>query len=309
MAAVTHNTIRAGTRGSALAQAQTGWVLERLQQAVPAAACEMIVISTQGDRDRQRAPAEFGGKGMFTLEIEEALLNADIDLAVHSLKDLPTEDRPGLCLGAIPPRESPDDVLVGPTVAELAAAPERYRIGTSSLRRSAQLRWAFPGCVVVPLRGNVDTRLRKVSEGSVDAAVLAAAGLLRLGRSAAGAEALPHALMLPAPGQGALAVQVRVDSWLLPLLHRHLHCADSAAAVAAERALLGALGGGCLLPVGGLATVESGELTLRARAAAPDGSASVEDEITGSATEAEELGRRLAKRLLEAGASEILDRL
>jgi len=306
MTTETYETIRAGTRGSALARTQTAWVLECLRQAVPTTTSETIVISTQGDRDQKRAPAEFGGKGMFTIEIEEALLGGDIDLAVHSLKDLPTEDRPGLCLGGIPPREDPDDVLVGPTIAELTATPERYQIGTSSLRRSAQLRCAFPGCEIVPLRGNVDTRLRKVREGVVGGAVLAAAGLARLGRTDAGAEAVPHDLMLPAPGQGALAVQVRADSWLLPLLRQHLHCADTAATVAAERSLLNAFGGGCLLPVGALATVESGGLTLRARVVAPDGAVSIEDSASGPIAEAEEIGSGLAARMLGDGAAEIL---
>ncbi|MBT3380944.1 MAG: hydroxymethylbilane synthase [Lentisphaerae bacterium] len=309
MTVATHKTIRAGTRGSALARAQTAWVLERIQSAAGPVACETIVISTQGDRDQQRPPAAFGGKGMFTLEIEDALLNGKIDLAVHSLKDLPTENRPGLCLGAIPLRENPADALIGPTVADLVKAPGAFRIGTSSLRRSAQLHSAFRGCDVVPLRGNVDTRLRKVREGVVDAAVLAVAGLARLGHRDQIAGELPHRIMLPAPGQGALAIQVRTDSWLMPLLQTHLHCPRTAACVTAERALLSTLGGGCILPVGALATVEEDKLSLVARVVAPDGSTSVEDAVTGPLDNADALGIQLADQMLNAGAAEILDKL
>lgn len=301
--------IRVGTRGSILARTQTAWVVEQVRLHHPHLRVETVIIRTAGD---QRAALPAPGplaKGLFTKEIEEALGRDAIDLAVHSLKDLPTSAPPGLMLGAVPPREDPRDVLVGCTLEQLADAAAGRRVGTSSLRRQAHLRRAFPGCTVVDLRGNLDTRLAKVRAGAVDGAVLAGAGLLRLGHAASVAAWLPPELMLPAPGQGALAVQIRAaDAWLRDLL-RPIHCIATWQCVTAERAFMQALGGGCRLPVAALGEVCAGRLRLHGRVLGLDGARCVEGRLEGRPEEADALGRKLADMLLGRGAGDLLRNL
>ena len=289
-----------GSRGSALALAQTRWVAERLQEAHPGLEVTVEIFSTAGDRIQDRPLPAIGGKGLFTRELEEALLDGRIDGAVHSLKDLPTEMTPGLVLGAIPARENPADLLVSRFGGGLADLPPGARVGTSSPRRRAQLARLRPDLQFTDLRGNVPTRLRKVREDVVDATLLAAAGLARLGLlEEADGWALPPELMLPAPGQGALALQIRAGDARMAELAAALHDPATAQAVAAERAVLAALGTGCSAPVGALARIEGDMLVLDACFGGED-SRPQERRRTAGTEGPEALGQKMAALLLEA---------
>ncbi|MFI9813123.1 hydroxymethylbilane synthase [Saccharothrix variisporea] len=299
-----NRTLRIGTRGSALALAQTGHVADALRAA--GADVEIVTISTPGDRSS--APIAEIGIGVFTSALRDALANGEIDVAVHSYKDLPTARDPRLSLAAVPPREDPRDALVARDGLTLGELPAGSRVGTGSPRRAAQLEALGLGLEVVPLRGNVDTRIRKVRDGELDAVVLARAGIARLGRTAEITETLEPIQMLPAPAQGALAVECRVDDVDTEhLLQSTLDDSASRAAVAAERALLAALEAGCSAPVGALADVvedldDQGavvhRLSLRGVMAAEDGDL-LRASATGDLTAAEELGRALAAELLD----------
>ncbi len=291
-----------GSRGSQLALWQARWVERRLTEL--GETCRIQIIRTTGDNITDAPLAKIGGKGLFTKEIEDALLAGAIDVAVHSMKDIPTEMPAGLALQAIPPREDVRDAMVGKKLAEL---PGGAKVGTSSLRRAAQLRAAYPDLVIETIRGNLDTRLRKLDEGQFDAIVLAAAGLRRLGWADRIAELLPENIICPAVGQGALAVQTRDDEGRAAQLVSKLDDADARAAVTAERALLRALGGGCQTPIGAHGRIDDGRLHLRAVVATPDGSRVVRGEREGSVTGAENIGEELAAALLEAGGREILE--
>ncbi len=299
--------LRLGTRGSALALTQSRWVADRIRaRGTPT---EMVVVRTTGDRMQDRPLPEIGGKGLFTKELDRALLDHDIDLAVHSLKDLPTESEAGLVVAAIPVREDPRDVLITRTGASggLASLPENARVGTSSLRRQA-LALAFrPDLEVVPIRGNLDTRIRKVDDGEYDAIVVAGAGVKRLGWSERIAEWLELTAWLPAPGQGALGIVTRADDEEVRRLLMELEHGDSRIAVAAERSLLGTLEGGCRVPVAALGLPYAHGLRLWGLVASPDGRRAVRADRTGDSAEPEELGRRVPEVLLERGAGEILD--
>ncbi len=297
-----------GSRGSQLALWQAHHI--QAQLAARGVECSIQVIKTTGDRITDVPLAIAGmqsgsGKGLFTKEIEEALLAGRIDLAVHSLKDLPTELPAGLTLAAIPERESPLDALVGSRFHDL---PRNARVGTSSLRRAAQLRRLRPDLDVVSLRGNVDTRLRKLEEGQCDAIVLASAGLLRLGWGERITESLQPDVMCPAVGQGALAVETR-ESGAAHEICRALDHPATRAAVTAERALLGTLGGGCQVPVGAHATLDDARLTLRSIVISPDGKDAVEGTLQSELSRPEALGHELGSQLLAQGAAEILKRV
>ncbi|MFD7653023.1 hydroxymethylbilane synthase [Actinosynnema sp. NPDC059797] len=299
-----NRTLRIGTRGSALALAQTGHVADQLRAA--GADVEIVTISTPGDRSH--APIAEIGIGVFTSALRDALANGEIDVAVHSYKDLPTARDPRLSLAAVPSREDPRDALVARDGLTLGELPTGARVGTGSPRRAAQLEALGLGIEVVGLRGNVDTRIRKVTDGELDAVVLARAGLARLGRTAEITETLEPIQMLPAPAQGALAVECRVDDVDTEhLLQSTLDDSASRAAVAAERALLAALEAGCSAPVGALADVvedlsDEGtvvlRLSLRGVMATEDGDL-LRASATGDLTAAEELGRALAAELLD----------
>jgi hydroxymethylbilane synthase len=289
-----------GSRGSQLALWQARWVAARL--AAFGLDSRIEIIKTTGDRVTSVPLSSVGGKGLFTKEIEDALLAGEVDLAVHSLKDLPTEIPEGLQITAIPEREDPRDAMVGKRLAELR---DGAKVGTSSLRRSAQLRRLRPDLQVESVRGNVDTRLRKLDEGQYEAIVLAAAGLMRLGWSDRIAEALSPEVMCPAVGQGALAVETRVGE----LTCQALDHAETRAAVTAERALLGALGGGCQTPIGAHAQVVGTSLRLMAIVLTADGSRSVCDRAEGAVSEAGLIGQELGKTLLRQGADQILRRM
>jgi hydroxymethylbilane synthase len=289
------------SRGSQLALWQAHWVAAQLARL--GHECRIDIIKTTGDKITAVPLSQVGTKGLFTKEIEEALLEGRADVAVHSLKDLPGDLPAGLVLAAVPEREDPRDAVVGRPLAEL---PDGARVGTSSLRRSAQLRHLRPGLVVESVRGNLDTRLRKLDEGRYDAILLAAAGLKRLGWGGRIAETLEPETMCPAVGQGALAIETRESGAGFDAC-RPLNHADSRAAVDAERALLRSLGGGCQVPLGARAVVNGGRLRLHAVVAAPDGSEVVRATAAGAVEEAEALGARLGAELLERGARRILE--
>lgn len=300
-------TLRLGTRGSALARWQTEFIAAQLSAVWPGLTVGIEVLHTQGDRTLDKPLPLIGGKGLFTAELEAALHSGAIDLAVHSLKDLPTELPSGIVIGAIPERANVHDVAVSRSGQSLAALPSGAVVGTSSRRRAAQLLHAYPQLRTADIRGNVDTRLRKAldPDGAYDAILLAAAGVERLERSAAITEVLPLDLMLPAPGQGALAVQCRDEAGLLRLL-QPLDDAATRAAVTAERAFLSALGGGCSVPVAAHARLAAGRLHLRGRVASLDGHEFVD--VAGDAIleDAAELGVLLATRALAQGAAQLL---
>jgi hydroxymethylbilane synthase len=302
------NPLRIGTRGSPLALWQANHVAGRLRPLAGSRPVELVEIETAGDRVRDVALAQIGGEGVFTKEIQRALLAGTVDVAVHSLKDLPTVPVEGLVLAAVPERGPAGDVLVSHRHATFDRLPSGATVATSSLRRRSQALHRRPDLRLVDIRGNVDTRLRKLREQDLDALILAQAGLVRLGLAAVITEVLDPAWMLPAVGQGALGLECRADDpdtrGLLGLLDDPL----TRQAVLAERALLRGLGGGCQVPIGAAAVVRDGELRLRGAVLPPDGSRRIEAELTGPAAEAEALGLRLAQELLARGARELLTR-
>jgi hydroxymethylbilane synthase len=299
-------TLRLGTRTSKLALWQTQHVAVQLQRHWPALQCELIHMVTQGDKRLDRPLPEIGGKGLFTAELEEALRQGEIDLAVHSLKDLPVEEPADLITGAILSREDTRDVLVAREAWTLATLPQGAVVGTSSLRRQAQLLAARPDLIVRSIRGNVDSRLRKVLSGEYDAAVMAGAGLLRLGLTAHITEWIDPELMLPAPGQGALAVQCRANDPAVQTLLAAIHDEHAAVTTSAERQLLYRLGGGCSAPIGAYAQIHEGQIELRARVASTDGRAVFSASATGQV--ADDVASQVASLLLAQGAQVALHR-
>jgi hydroxymethylbilane synthase len=300
--------LRIGTRGSPMALYQAGLVRDRLCAAHPGLAApggvELVAIRTTGDRVLTRQLAEIGGKGLFTKEIEEALFDRRIDLAVHSLKDMETVLPGGLEIGAVLTRDDPRDALVSRSGGALADLPKHARIGTASLRRRAQLmRWRGD-LDIVPIRGNVGTRLAKLAAGEFDALVLALCGLERLGEAARVSEILEPEVMLPAVGQGALAIECRAGDAALRQLLLPLHDPRSAAAVAAERAMLAALDGSCRTPIAGLATIDGDSLGLDALLLSFDGSAERRGQIAGATGDAVALGGELGARLRQGAGPE-----
>jgi hydroxymethylbilane synthase len=298
-----------GTRGSALARWQAAHVGRALVAAHPGLEIEEHILVTEGDRVQTGAVIELGGKGVWVKEIEDALLAGTIDLAVHSLKDVPAELAAGLALVAIPERADPRDAVVSRSGAPLAELPAGSVVGTSSLRRVCQVKAMRPDLRVEILRGNVDTRLRKIAEGVVDAGVLACAGLDRLGFAGRITQRLTEDQMLPAIGQGALALEARAADARVVGLTRALADADAEVTVAAERALLAGLGVGCRTPVAGLAVVRDGRVVLRGLVGRPDASEMLREELSGAPVDAASLGTELAKRLLARGADRILREL
>jgi len=298
-----------GTRGSALARAQTDWVVGRLGELHPHVECATLVVSTSGDRTQGAGLPlpELGGKGLFTLELERALLAGAIDGAVHSLKDLPTEDAQGIVVAAVCAREDARDCVVARDGLDLAGLPAGSVVGTSSLRRAAQLRALRHDLEVRSIRGNVDTRVRKVHEGEYDAAVLAAAGVRRLGLEDAVSEWLSEETLLSAPGQGALGIQCRADDERTLALLSALEDSTARAETTAERSFLRALGGGCAAPVAARAvTLDRGRVRMDGLVASLDGERVVRVHGEG---EPEALGERLAGDALHAGADDILSEI
>jgi hydroxymethylbilane synthase len=307
-AATTTGGLRLGTRASALASTQAQTVADAIT-AASGVAVELVPITTEGDRSTA-AIEQLGGTGVFVTAIRRALLEGSIDLAVHSYKDLPTAPEPGLILAAVPRREDPRDALVARDALTLGELPQGARVGTGAPRRVAQLRALGLGLEVVPIRGNVDTRLGKVAGGELDAVVLARAGLTRLGRLDEVTETLDPLQVLPAPAQGALAVECRIGDARVRELAGRLEDPSTRACVTAERAALAALEAGCTAPVAAYAEVAEGEagpeLFLRASVTALDGSDAVRSSLTGRLDDAAALGRAVAADLLDRGAAELM---
>jgi len=305
------------SRGSPLALQQSNWVKAELERRVAGLLVKIVKVRTTGDRMRSQPLPQIGGKGLFTREIEEALLARRAHLAVHSLKDLPTELPPELILAAVPQREDPRDALVSRESQKLAELPRCARIGTSSIRRTAQLKRLRPDLVVEPLRGNLGTRLRKLREGALDAVVLAAAGLRRMGWGEQIIQYFDEETLCPAVGQGALGIEARAGDEAVLRVLAVLEDPAARLAVTAERALLAHLGGGCQVPIAALARCEPGEIRLAAMVISPDGSQLVKtveslpfaetDKATPAAlATAETLGKKAAENLLQQGAGKIL---
>jgi hydroxymethylbilane synthase len=298
------NSLRIGTRGSALARWQAEFV--RAGLARHGVAAELVIIRTSGDRDRQSSLRVIGGKGVFTKELEDALLEERIDLAVHSMKDVPTTLPTGLEIAAICERPDVRDALISSSGLKLDQLPSGARIGTSSLRRQAQLRHYRNDFVMVDMRGNVDTRLAKLTQGDYDAILLAKAGLDRLGKAEQISEIVPPAICLPAAGQGAIGIETRKREQSIAAAVRKLNHQESQVAVEAERSVLAGLESGCQVPIGVWARMETGNLIIDACVLSADGTESIREKRIGASENATELGRSVAAALLERGADRLL---
>jgi hydroxymethylbilane synthase len=302
-------TVRIGTRGSPLARWQAEWVADRLRALHPELHVTLVEIKTRGDRDRNTPLAELGGLGLFTKEIQRALLENTVDIAVHSLKDLPTQGPAELALGAVPPREGLADALVAPRFKTLEALPVGATVGTGSLRRKAQLLFLRLGLNVVSVRGNVETRLSQAIDGRLDAVVLAEAGLRRLGLERHVTERLEPPRFLPAVGQGALGIECRADDDGIRVLLGALDDAATRRAILAERSALAELEGGCMIPLGAWGRdLEGARLALDVAVFDPDGRERVSVAIEGPSADPEGLGRRAAEQLRGQGAERLLQR-
>ena len=300
------DTIIIGTRSSKLALWQADYVMDCLQKKYPELHVEKKLMTTKGDKILDAPLAKIGGKGLFTKELEQDMLAGGIDIAVHSLKDMPTEVPDGLIITAITKRYDPGDAFVSNKVKSLAELPQGAVVGTSSLRRKAQLLHARPDLVVKDLRGNVNTRLRKLDAGEYDAAVLAVAGLKRLGFGDHITEVLPKSMILPAVGQGALAIEAREDDAETRELVAFLNDEVTVACAKAERAFLARVEGGCQVPVGVYATPEDGGLHVEAVIASLDGKRLYRDHVSGQVKDAETIGTQLADKLLDMGGIDIM---
>ena len=302
--------VRIGTRGSQLALWQANYIKSRIEQAFSRVTVEITIIKTTGDRITDRPLAAVGGKGLFVKEIETALMEKRIDLAVHSMKDMPGELPPGLTIGAVPERENPFDVLISKEGRNLADYPKGARIGTSSLRRGSQLKHARPDLEILSIRGNLDTRIKKLKAGDYDAIVLAAAGLRRLGQEAEITEYLSETTMVPAVGQGALCIETREnDEEMAPIMDALDH-GPTRVCVEGERAFLKQIEGSCHIPVACFGRIEDdGNVLLTAVVASEDGKEVIKETITSPADTIEAKGRELAKLLLENGGKRILENL
>jgi len=299
--------LRIGTRASLLAVTQSTWVKNQIEQQYPDTTVELVKILTKGDKILDVPLAKVGGKGLFVKEIEDALLDGRVDLAVHSMKDVPAEVPVDLQVAIIPKREIPQDAFVSVSYKNVDALPQGAVIGTSSLRRKSQLACLRPDLEIRDLRGNLDTRLRKLDEGEYDAIILAGAGLNRLGMQKRITALFTSEQMLPAIGQGSLGIELRMaDTELLDGL-QFLHHRDTAVTVSAERAFLLRLEGGCQVPIGGFATIDNETITLTGLIASLDGKTILREQLSGPAAEAEKIGVTLAETLLDRGGKAILD--
>jgi len=305
----TRSSLVIGARGSRLAVWQAEWVQARLKELAPELTVTLQRIKTSGDKILDVPLAAIGGKGLFVKEIEEALLGEEIDLAVHSMKDVPTTLPDGLSILCVPAREDPRDVLISRDSCSLDQLPKGSRIGTSSLRRQAQLLHYRPDLHIELLRGNLDTRLRKLHNGEYDAIVLAAAGLMRMGWSNKVTEYLPPEVSLPAIGQGALGLEGRRNDRFVQILVEKLEHGPTRIAVMAERALLKRLEGGCQVPIAAHATVKGDTLIMDGLIASMEGQRLIRDTIQGAASEAQSLGIQLAEKLLAQGGDRILNEI
>ncbi len=304
-------TVTVGTRGSTLALSQTRWAVERLKEQWPETEFRIQTITTKGDKNRAslQSMAKAGDKGFWIKEIQDALLSSSIDIAVHSLKDLPTEQTEGLEIAAIPKRADARDVLVGAEgFKALAELPQGARIGTSSVRRRAFLQAFRPDLQIIPVRGNIETRMATVATDDFDAVILAGAGLIRTEQRHRIDEFISPEILLPAPGQGALALEVRADDDLMAEVAYAINDAVTDDRITAEREFLAGLGAGCLAPVGAFAAVKGDTLTLEGWVGAADGSKVIRATISGERAECADLGAELAEDMLAQGAEELIER-
>jgi len=306
---VMDKTIKIGTRGSKLALWQANWVKSTLEAARPNLTVELVPIKTKGDKILDVPLAKVGGKGLFVKEIEDALIKGDIDIAVHSMKDMPSEIPAGLGIGAICERETPNDVLISKNGHPLKALKPGAIIGTSSLRRASQLRHVRPDIVILPLRGNIDTRIRKLDTENMDAIVLAAAGVKRLDLEDRITEYLDENVMLPAVGQGALCIEIREGDPEIEPIVAALNHPDTRAVVTGERAFLHRLEGGCQVPIAAHGKIWDKNFVLSGLVATIDGTTLIKDTLSGPVESSESIGVDLAERLLSMGAKEILEDL
>ena len=298
--------LRIGTRGSRLALWQANWVRDRIRARYPDLDVELVVIKTQGDRILTQTLAKFGGKGLFVKELENALIRHRVDMAVHSMKDVPAILPEELEISIIPPREVPDDGLISHHGHNLDSLPQDSVIGTSSLRRAAQVRAYRADLRIRNLRGNIDTRLQKVKEGEIEAAVMAVAGFKRLGLEKHITQSLPFSIMLPAVAQGALGIETRKEDETTLSYLDHLHDPQTAHCIRAERAVLTTLGGNCNIPIAGFCAIHQDHLKLTALLATPDGSRIIRHQADAPAEQAIQMGQEVARRILEEGGREIL---
>ncbi|HNY49738.1 MAG TPA: hydroxymethylbilane synthase [Smithella sp.] len=299
--------LKIGTRGSKLALTQTNFVADKLKKAIPDADIEICVIKTSGDIMQDVSLLTIGGQGVFVKELEEALLSDKIDLAVHSMKDVPGDIPEGLTFAAILPREDVRDVLVSRNNIKMEFLPKGAKVGTGSQRRGAQIKAVMPDVNIVPLRGNLDTRLKKIETENLTGVILAAAGMKRMGLAERITQFLPVETMLPAVGQGALGVQIRKDDAELAKACAELNDVTTAAEVTAERAFLRALGGGCRLPIAALGKLDGQMLTLEGMLAAPNGTTMIREKMSGTIKDAEAMGKKLAEIILDKGGRRLMD--
>ena len=302
-------TIKIGTRGSKLALWQANWVKSALNARHPSLSFELVTIKTKGDKILDIPLAKVGGKGLFVKEIEDALLNGLIDLAVHSMKDMPAEIPQGLCIGAIPQRETPQDVLISKKGLLLSELKPQSRIGTSSLRRTAQVLHARPDLVILPLRGNLDTRLKKLETENLDAIILAAAGVKRLGLEGRITEYMDENVMLPAVGQGALCIEIRQNDPEVEPIVSSLEHHQTRVEVMGERAFLNRMEGGCQVPIAAYGKIEKNTFTLCGLVATVDGKTVIKETLSGPKDSSEIIGVKLADRLVAMGAKTIMENL
>ena len=301
--------IKIGTRGSRLALWQADWVKSQIQAMDPDLQVDLVIIKTKGDKILDVPLAKVGGKGLFVKEIEDAMLNGQIDLAVHSMKDMPAMLPKGLHIGAIPCRENPADVLISRNNIPLAELPPASRVGTSSLRRSSQLLHTRSDLVIETLRGNLDTRLKKLDAKNFDAIVLAAAGVLRMGLTQRITEYLDHAVMLPAVGQGALCIECRKADSRINTILKNLDDEKTGKVVLGERAFLNMLGGGCQVPIAAHGRLNGDVFTLTGLVATVDGKTVIKEQLSGSADDTEKVGIDLGKKMIALGADKIIENL
>ena len=299
--------IKIGTRGSKLALTQANLVADSLKKIDSGITVEICVIKTSGDIMQDVALTKIGGKGVFVKEIEDALLSGTVGLAVHSMKDVPTAVPVGLAFAAIMRREDARDILVSKNNTKMEFMPRAARIGTGSMRRSAQLLAVLPDLVIVPLRGNLETRLKKIETENLQGVILAAAGMNRLGFAGKISQYLPIETMLPAVGQGALGLEIRESDDDLKAILAKLNHAPTAAEITAERSFLSHLGGGCLLPIADFGKLEGDKLSLEGLVASPNGESVIRDKVRGSIAEADELGLKLAELIMEKGGKKLLE--
>jgi hydroxymethylbilane synthase len=295
-----------GSRGSKLALIQTNWVISELKRLNPGFEFNIEKISTKGDKITDAPLSRLGGVGLFTKELEVSLIKEKIDIAVHSAKDVPTELHDGLIIGATPMREDPHDALISNNNSNLEKLPDNARIGTSSLRRRAQLLAFRPDFKILDLRGNLDTRLKKLETDDLDAIVVAHAGLRRLGYTGPVSQIIPFDIMLPAVGQGSLCIEIRKDDDRIHKIVSRMNDAQTKTAVEAERALLAKLQGGCQVPIGAYAQINGNELHLEAIICTMDGDHAIRDNHSGPINQAAKIGDELAQRMLENGGKKIL---